>query len=87
MKFPIPRMHNVIFGSTPYNLVDFNVMEGWVSFHHSLHWLLAELFKHVDILSTPSLHTLGFYKPRDFLLARYSEEGLMTVFDYPLRGK
>ncbi|KAF7295603.1 E3 ubiquitin-protein ligase [Mycena indigotica] len=33
-----------------YTLVKFDVSSGPVSFHHSLHWLLAELLKHVDVL-------------------------------------
>ncbi|KAF7331631.1 E3 ubiquitin-protein ligase [Mycena kentingensis (nom. inval.)] len=33
-----------------YSIVKFDVSSGAVSFHHSLHWLLAELLKHVEVL-------------------------------------
>jgi E3 ubiquitin-protein ligase UBR1 len=58
-KFPKPMLHEVEFGDAQYRIVDFNVLEGWVSFHHSLHWLLADLTEHVDILLEESLKQVG----------------------------
>ena len=36
-KFSKLAYHNVLFGDVKYTIVEFNVLEGWVSFHHSLH--------------------------------------------------
>ncbi|KAI0960979.1 hypothetical protein AcV7_000205 [Taiwanofungus camphoratus] len=84
-RFPPVAFHEVIFGDATYQIVDFDVMEGWVSFHHSLQWLLAELCKHVDILSADSLQEIGMQKLRDVFLQEASEQAILTVIDYPLR--
>ena len=86
-RFPAVVFHEVTFADTAYRVVDFDVMEGWVSFHHSLQWLLAELFKHVDILSEDSLRELGMSSLRDVCLRSASEQAVLTIIDYPLRGK
>ena len=62
-------------------------MEGWVSFHHSLQWLLAELFKHVDILDEVQLRTVGLSSIREVCLRNASSQAIQTIIDYPLRGK
>lgn len=79
--------HAVDFGGSSYRIVDFNVMEGWVSFHHSLQWLLAELLKHVDILSEQSLDQIGLASLRDVCLRNANDDAILTIIDYPLRGK
>jgi E3 ubiquitin-protein ligase UBR1 len=86
-KFSAIQFHDVIFGDTAYQIIQFDVMEGWVSFHHSLHWLLAELFKHVDILSEDSLQQVGLSGLRDIILRAASERAILTVIDFPLRGE
>ncbi|KAI0321477.1 hypothetical protein OF83DRAFT_1051178 [Amylostereum chailletii] len=77
--------HEVMFGDSVYSVVAFDVLEGWVSFHHSLQWLLAELFKHVDILSESSLREVGLRSIRDILLRNASEKAVLTIIDFPLR--
>ena len=57
-----------------------------VSFHHSLHWLLAELLKHVDLLTNENLQTFGFDGLRDVFGRGASEQAILTVIDFPLRG-
>ncbi|CCL98937.1 uncharacterized protein FIBRA_00944 [Fibroporia radiculosa] len=84
-RFPPVLFHEVIFGDTTYQLVDFDVTDGYVSFHHSLQWLLAELLKHVDILSEHSLRELGLASLRDVCLRNASEQAILTIVDYPLR--
>ncbi|TFY79159.1 hypothetical protein EWM64_g4852 [Hericium alpestre] len=84
-KFLPIAFHNVEFGNVGYSTIDFNVLEGWVSFHHSLQWLLAELFKHIDILSERSLSELGLRSIRDILLRNASEKAVLTIIDFPLR--
>ncbi|GBE78568.1 hypothetical protein SCP_0114570 [Sparassis crispa] len=84
-RFPPVVFHNSVFGDASYQIIDFNVMEGWVSFHHSLQWFLAELFKHIDILSEDSLQTIGMSSLRDVCLCNASEQAILTIIDYPLR--
>ncbi|KAL0063833.1 E3 ubiquitin-protein ligase ubr1 [Marasmius tenuissimus] len=84
-KFPPIAFHEVTFGDTLYKIVEFDVLEGWVSFHHSLHWLLAELFKHVDLLTEERLREVGMSSIRDVVLRRASEQAVLTVIDFPLR--
>ena len=85
---PIPKYHDVTIGDKTVRVVRFNVMEDWVSFHHSLHWLLAELFKHSQLLDEESLYRCGYRGLRDFICSQVNgDDGvLMTIFDYPLRG-
>ncbi|KIK46138.1 hypothetical protein CY34DRAFT_800850 [Suillus luteus UH-Slu-Lm8-n1] len=84
-KFSKPMLHDVEFGDAQYQIVDFNVLEGWVSFHHSLHWLLADLLKHVDILSEESLEQIGLSGVRDLFLRPFNEGAILTLIDFPLR--
>ncbi len=85
-RFPPVAFHHVVFGETTYKIIEFDVMDGSISFHHSLQWLLAELFKHVDILSEERLSQNGYSSLRDVCLRHVNEEALLTVIDYPLRG-
>ncbi|KAI0757474.1 hypothetical protein C8Q80DRAFT_103676 [Daedaleopsis nitida] len=84
-RFPPVDFHEVVYGETTYKIINFDVMDGSISFHHSLQWLLAELFKHVDILSESSLQTIGLRSLRDVCLSKASEEAMLTIIDYPLR--
>lgn len=79
-KLTTPAFHAVDFGDVEYSIIDFDVLEGWVSFHHSLHWLLAELLKHVDILSNVS-------SVRDLFLGITTESMILAMIDFPLRGE
>lgn len=84
-KFSSPVFHKVHFGEGVYEVIEFDVMEGWVSFHHSLHWLLAELFKHVHLLGDESLKQVGMRNLKDFVANQLSERAVLTVIDFPLR--
>jgi E3 ubiquitin-protein ligase UBR1 len=86
-KFSKPAYHNVLFGDVEYTIVEFDVLEGWVSFHHSLHWLLAELLKNVDILSEESLSRVGVASVRDLFMRITTEDTILTLIDFPLRGE
>ena len=86
-KFSKPAYHDVLFGDVEYTIIDFDVLEGWVSFHHSLHWLLAELLKNVDILSEESLSRVGVASVRDLFMRIATEDAILTLIDFPLRGK
>ncbi|KZT09063.1 uncharacterized protein LAESUDRAFT_723368 [Laetiporus sulphureus 93-53] len=84
-RFPPVLFHDVNFANRTYQVVKFDVMDGWVSFHHSLQWLLAELLKHVDILSEGSLREIGMSSLRDVCMRNVSEQAILTIVDYPLR--
>ena len=86
-KFSKPVYHDVLFGDVEYTIIDFDVLDGWVSFHHSLHWLLAELLKNVDILSEESLSRVGVASVRDLFMQIATEDAILTLIDFPLRGK
>ncbi|KAH9850612.1 hypothetical protein C2E23DRAFT_734790 [Lenzites betulinus] len=84
-RFPPVAFHHVLFGETTYKIVEFDVMDGYISFHHSLQWLLAELFKHVDTLDEEPLRTAHYSSLRDVCLRHVNEDAMLTVIDYPLR--
>ncbi|KAF8525093.1 hypothetical protein BU17DRAFT_41819 [Hysterangium stoloniferum] len=77
--------HIVEFNKTTYTVVKFDVLESWVSFHHALHWLLAELFKHVNLLGSESLRTIGYQNLRSVLLRNSGDLDVLTLIDFPLR--
>ncbi|KAE9403494.1 hypothetical protein BT96DRAFT_917440 [Gymnopus androsaceus JB14] len=81
------QFHMVYFGGATYHIVKFDVLEGWISFHHSLHWLLAELFKHVDVLEEGRLRReVGIEGGvREVVMTVASEHAVLTVVDFPLR--
>ncbi|EGN92926.1 hypothetical protein SERLA73DRAFT_163768 [Serpula lacrymans var. lacrymans S7.3] len=84
-KYSLPSFHEVVFGDAAYTIIDFDVLNGWISFHHSLHWLLADLLKHVDILSEDSLKQVGLASVRDIFMRNASEQAVLTIIDFPLR--
>ncbi|KAG8936929.1 hypothetical protein FRC02_010019 [Tulasnella sp. 418] len=84
-KYQPIAFHTVEFGDTEYQVVTFDVLSQWVSFHHSLHWLLAELFKHVHLLDEESLRSIEMESLTDMVLKNASERAILTVLDFPLR--
>ncbi|CAA7266385.1 unnamed protein product [Cyclocybe aegerita] len=84
-KFSPPSFHQIEFGGRSYQTVKFDVGEGWISFHHSLHWLLAELLKHTDLLGD-GLKSVGYEGGLREVFARSaSEQAVLSVVDFPLR--
>ena len=67
--------------------MEFDVLEGCVSFHHSLHWLLTELLKNVGILSEAPLNRAGLASVWDLFMRTATEDTILTLIDFPLRGK
>lgn len=74
------------YGDTVHEIVDFDVLTGWVSFHHSEHWLLAELIKHVDLLTTEKLAPLNAGSLREVFLKVLQEKDIQVILEFPLRG-
>ncbi|GAB1525865.1 E3 ubiquitin-protein ligase ubr1 [Rhizoctonia solani] len=82
------KWHQVQLGSKEYQVLQFDVASEWVSFHHSLHWLLAELLKHEELLEEDKLKSVkGLTEPtlRGVVLKNMSPKGALTVLDFPLR--
>ncbi|KAF7365509.1 E3 ubiquitin-protein ligase [Mycena venus] len=89
-KFEQVEFHEVVFGERAFDVVKFDVLEGWVSFHHALHWLLAELFKHVGGLDDTALREAGYSSVRgDHLLAMIAQirTGLWVRNGFAIRGQ
>lgn len=52
------HMHEVNFGGTWFTIVQYDVSRDAVSFHHPMHWILAEMLRHVGLLSYDALQPL-----------------------------
>ncbi|PVV02036.1 hypothetical protein BB560_003520 [Smittium megazygosporum] len=50
-----------------YKLVKYSVSKDPVSFHHPLHWFLANLFRHIELLDDESIKLLGFKNLREVI--------------------
>lgn len=77
------------FAGVEYQVLKFDVASEWVSFHHSLHWLLAELFKHEELLEDDKLKGAKVQGEglKGVVLKNMSPKGALTVLDFPLRGE
>ncbi|KAH7103274.1 hypothetical protein BKA62DRAFT_636830 [Auriculariales sp. MPI-PUGE-AT-0066] len=84
-KYEPIKYHTVTFGGNSYKIIDFSVLSGWVSFHHALHWLLAELFRHADLLTHDKLSAVEATTMREVILRQADEKSYLTVIDFPLR--
>lgn len=86
-KFLPVEYHTVTLGDKTEEIVKFDIMEGWVSFHHSLHWLLAELLKHGSKLSEEALRPHGYLNLVEVIKLKMGPRGALTAIDFPLRGR
>lgn len=86
-KFLPIEYHTVTLGDKTEEIVKFDIMDGWVSFHHSLHWLLAELFKHGSLLSEEMLKPCGFLNLVEVIKIKAGPRGALTAIEFPLRGE
>ena len=96
-----PEFHDVIFPANPYfisfRVVKFEVASQPVSFHHPIHWFLAELLENVNLLDDELLKQHGLGSFQSMIMGFDAEElsavvqrvreKILGVFDYPLRGE
>ncbi|CAG8747262.1 29173_t:CDS:2, partial [Racocetra persica] len=98
-----PEFHDVTFPQNNYLLsfkvVKFEVASQPVSFHHPLHWFLAELLEHVDLLDDDILKQYGLDSLQNMILGfnvgsaetslvnQKAIEKILGVLDYPLRAQ
>ncbi|KAJ2356448.1 E3 ubiquitin-protein ligase ubr1, partial [Coemansia sp. RSA 2610] len=54
-----------------YEIVRYDVASGPVSFHHPLHWFMAELFQHVKHLTDERARDFGFASVRDMVFSAF----------------
>ena len=91
-------VHTVIMPTTPpvaYEIIKYKVSAQPVSFHHPLHWFLADLLENVDFLDSQELQKIGFDSFRQMMMQFVGQGNeteaqmmfkLKEIFDYPLRG-
>lgn len=77
--------NRVNFVSHSYHTIDFCVETMGVSFYHPMHWLIAEMLKSVAKLDRRSLQELGRHDLADSVPSDIGENGLLVLFDFPLR--
>lgn len=79
------EFHVEQFDNRQYRCLDFRVDEANVSFHHPMHWLLAELFKHVSKFSYDYLRQENAKTLLDLIPEDNNPDDLLVVFDSPLQ--
>ncbi|KAL1925009.1 uncharacterized protein VTP21DRAFT_4663 [Calcarisporiella thermophila] len=64
-----PGFHTVAMHAGNFKVVKFSVASQPVSFHHPLHWFLAELLENVSLLDDAKLRAFGWETFRDLVLS------------------
>ncbi|SJX60083.1 related to ubiquitin-protein ligase e3 component [Sporisorium reilianum f. sp. reilianum] len=73
-------------GSKTLPVISFAVDSQPVSFHHPMHWLLAELIRQLPVVGHDAVQSWsGSERLDDLLRSRVDEQSLLIAFDYPLR--
>lgn len=89
-RLPGPRanIHQVEFGGTAYQLIDFKVESQAVSFHHPLAWLFAEMVKNIDAMDPAVLQEqIGVPDISTICIGRATGPlPFLAAMDQPLRG-
>lgn len=86
-QYDVIRFHHVELDGVQYMTIDFNVLSSWVSFHNSLHWLLAELLKHVHLMGPEAMTTTRYETLRDAVESQFPQPSFLTIIEFPLRGR
>lgn len=81
-----------------HRVLEFEVAVQPVSFHHPMHWLLAELLENVELLDDITMRAVGWEGFKRMILSfdtgakgdtetllREAKEKVLTILDYPLR--
>ena len=83
------QFHDIVSPNAgTFRVVDYNVAENPISFHHPFHWLLSELFEHVSLLNDGVLHELGWLGGFQQMVndAFVDSDKFLMVLDYPIRS-
>jgi E3 ubiquitin-protein ligase UBR1 len=76
---------DVTYADAKENVIWFKVEQSGVSFHHPMHWLLAETLKHLDKLDYQSYMQNKGPKLSHLVKDTVGKRELLVVFDFPLR--
>ncbi|KAN0066349.1 E3 ubiquitin-protein ligase ubr1 [Thecaphora frezii] len=85
---PPIKVHAASFGprAASHQIVEFAVDRQPVSFHHPMHWLLAEMLKQLANVGAEEIRSeVGATKLIDLFQPEVDETGLLIVLDFPLR--
>ncbi|ORX64383.1 hypothetical protein DL89DRAFT_252038 [Linderina pennispora] len=80
------HIRSTMWGSQ-YYIVKYDVASCPVSFHHPLHWFMAELCQHVKLLSEDIAREYGFDSIRHMIFTAFNraQHELLRILDYPIR--
>lgn len=93
-SFPVITFHDARYivgsevGTKTLSVVSFAVDSQPVSFHHPMHWLLAELIRQIPVVGHEALQRWSGHQRLGDLLqaqAHVDDKTLLAVLDYPLR--
>ena len=73
------------FGQDKFSIIAFAVETEAVSFHHPMHWLLAEMLKRLHMVDYAYLEQFPRPQLRELVSKDVDEDGLLVVFEFPLR--
>lgn len=82
---PPISFHTVRFGLSTYQVIDFAVDRQAVSFHHPMHWVLAEMLKNVKILKEEDLRSIGKSSLGELMGDGVDANGMLVILEFPLR--
>ncbi|KAJ1887761.1 E3 ubiquitin-protein ligase ubr1, partial [Kickxella alabastrina] len=82
-----PQMHTLpTLWGRQYDIVRYDMATSPVSFHHPLHWFMAELCQHVALMTDTNAHALGFASVRDLVFSALDAR-LDARLDAPLHSE
>lgn len=91
-SYPVTTFHDARYtigteaGTKTMPVVSYAVESQPVSFHHPMHWLLAELIRQIPIVGHEALQRWsGKERLDDLLHSQVDEKNLLIALDYPLR--
>uniref|UniRef100_V5EW11 E3 ubiquitin-protein ligase n=2 Tax=Kalmanozyma brasiliensis (strain GHG001) TaxID=1365824 RepID=V5EW11_KALBG len=92
-SFPVTTFHDARYivgtevGTRSLPVISFAVDSQPVSFHHPMHWLLAELIRQIPVVGHEALQRWSGGRERldELLQSSIDEKSLLVALDYPLR--
>lgn len=76
---------SVYFAEQYHQVIIFAVETLAVSFHHPMHWLLAEMLKNLDVVDFATLSHDQSPLLRNLVIDNIGDNGLLVIFEFPLR--
>ncbi|PWN27822.1 hypothetical protein BDZ90DRAFT_232210 [Jaminaea rosea] len=79
------RLAGVSVGGELCRVIDFAVEREETSFHHPMHWLLAELSRRMASLTQRDIQTIGHSSLQSLACGDIDQSRIMIALDFPLR--